>query len=133
MKPVLEGKAKSFEIQDKATDEYNNWLQRRLMNSVWTDCVSYYQAGRNSKTRIVATFPGPVTLFWWFCRHPRWEIFKANGAELWKQERKRDIWRKRVTLVITLLATMGIGYVLSSKYGSVKNVLDMVLNKIIIS
>lgn len=88
LKPVLEGKAKSFEVTDEATDKYNDWLQSRLQTSVWTDCVSYYQAGRNSKTRIIATFPGPVSLFWWFCRRPRWEMFHGVGAEAWERQRR---------------------------------------------
>ncbi|KAF9564392.1 FAD/NAD(P)-binding domain-containing protein [Agrocybe pediades] len=89
IRPVVEGKAKSFEITDEATEKYNDWLQNRLQSSVWTDCVSYYQAGRDSKTRIIATFPGPVSLFWWFCRSPKWELFRGVGAEAWNRERKQ--------------------------------------------
>ena len=46
MKPVLEGEAKSFEIQDEVVDRYNGWLQSRLRHSVWTDCMSYYRQDR---------------------------------------------------------------------------------------
>lgn len=106
IQPVLEGKAKSFEITEAATDKYNDWLQKRLQSSVWTDCMSYYQAGRNSKERIVATFPGPVALFWWFCRRPKWELFHGVGVEDWERERKtRKI--KRWSLMTALVIMVG--------------------------
>ncbi|KAF4608658.1 casein kinase I [Pleurotus pulmonarius] len=43
LKPVLEGKAKSFEVTDEATNKYDDWLQRRLSTSVWTDCHSTHE------------------------------------------------------------------------------------------
>lgn len=97
---------KSFEIKEDATVKYNDWLQQRLQSSVWTDCVSYYQAGRDSKTRIVATFPGPVALFWWFCRRPKWELFHGVGGDVWEQERKTRM-RKRWSLVTALVTVVG--------------------------
>ncbi|KDR73518.1 hypothetical protein GALMADRAFT_124691 [Galerina marginata CBS 339.88] len=114
IRPVLQGQAKSFEVTDEATDEYNDWLQRRLQSSVWTDCVSYYQAGRDSKSRIVATFPGPVTLLWWFCRRPRWELFRAVGAERW--ERQRTLGRVRKWALMTVLVSV-VGFLLSGESG----------------
>jgi len=105
---VLEGKAKSFEVTDEATDKYNDWLQSRLQTSVWTDCVSYYQAGRDSKTRIVATFPGPVSLFWWVCRRPRWEMFHGVGAEAWERERRVCEQVRNWSLMTVLAVATGI-------------------------
>ena len=104
---MLEGKAKSFEVTDEATDKYNDWLQSRLQTSVWTDCVSYYQARRDSKVRIIATFPGPVSLFWWLCRHPQWEMFHGVGAEAWERERRLSRFRNW-SLVTVLAVGMGI-------------------------
>lgn len=88
IRPVLEGKAKSFEVTAEATDKYNNWLQKRLSTSVWTDCVSYYQTGK----KVSVTFPGPLTLFWWICRQPKWEKFRGIGSETWERERKVKRW-----------------------------------------
>ncbi|RXW18729.1 hypothetical protein EST38_g7127 [Candolleomyces aberdarensis] len=86
VKPVVDGTAKSFEVKHEATDDYNEWLHKRLSTSVWTDCSSYYQLdGQGSKN--VATFPGPVALFWWQLRKPRWEVFKAVGADAWERQR----------------------------------------------
>lgn len=61
IKPIIEGHAKSFEVSKEATDKYNGWLQGRLSRSVWTDCTSYYQAD-GPRSKIIATFPGSVTL-----------------------------------------------------------------------
>ena len=104
---MLEGRAKSFEVTDGATDKYNDWLQSRLQTSVWTDCVSYYQAGRDSKTKIIGTFPGPVSLFWWFCRRPRWEMFHGIGAEAWERQRRLSQVRNW-SLATFLVVGMGI-------------------------
>lgn len=98
IKPIIEGNAKSFMVREDITNKYNTWLQGRLSRSVWTECISYYQAGRNSKTRITATFPGPVTLFWWLARKPRWEEFEAVGAERWVAQRRFARVKSRVLL-----------------------------------
>ena len=87
---MIEGKAKSFEVTAEATDKYNEWLQKRLSTSVWTDCVSYYQTG----AKVTATFPGPVALFWWLCRLPQWDKFRGVGSENWERERKRKKWTR---------------------------------------
>lgn len=75
IKRVIEGKIKSFEIKEEATNKYNEWLQDRLADSVWNDCNSYYQArtGGEKRGKIIATFPGPVSLFWWLTKFPRWK------------------------------------------------------------
>ncbi|KAJ3503773.1 hypothetical protein NLJ89_g8287 [Agrocybe chaxingu] len=114
IKPVLEGKAKSFEITEEATDKYNDWLQKRLKDSVWTECTSYYQANRDDKTRIIATFPGPVALFWWFCRRPKWELFRAVGAQAWQQERKISRAKKWGTLTLLLVLVVGLRFWLNA-------------------
>ncbi|KAF8798180.1 FAD/NAD(P)-binding domain-containing protein [Phlegmacium glaucopus] len=101
IRPVLEGKARSFEVTAEATDKYNDWLQKRLSTSVWTDCVSYYQTG-GDKSKVIATFPGPVALFWWFCLQPRWGDFCGRGSEIWERERKLKKWTM-VTMVIGLV------------------------------
>lgn len=98
IKPVLDGKAKCFEITSEATDKYNEWLQGRLQNSVWTDCMSYYRMDRRLG-KIIATFPGPVALFWWLCRKPRWERYKVVDGEEWEKERRRLRMRRVVMLL----------------------------------
>lgn len=63
MKPIIKGKAMSFEIKEQVVDDYNAWLQNRLAGSVWADCSSYYHSDRD-KGKLIAIFPGPVTWFW---------------------------------------------------------------------
>lgn len=98
---MLERKAKYFEITDEATDKYNEWLQERLQKSVWTECMSYYRADRK-QGKIIATFPGPVALFWWLSLSPVWERYKAVGAEAWAAERRQSGIRKLMLTVVML-------------------------------
>jgi len=76
IKRIIDGKARAVEVKDDVTDEYNSWLQGRLSQSVWVECNSYYQVGGTKETKIIATFPGPVALFWWLCRRVRSSAFR---------------------------------------------------------
>jgi len=107
IKPVIEGKARSFEVRAEATDEYNHWLQNRMADSVWTECNSFYHSGDEHQKKVVVTFPGPVTLFWWMARRPRWDHFKAVGAEQWFSQRtlEKAQSRKRVLRLLVLFMT----------------------------
>lgn len=91
IKPILDGQAKSFEISSEATDEYNTWLQDRLSTSVWTDCTSYYQGAGG---KVISTFPGPVALFWWLTRSPRWELFRGVWGKEWEEQLRRNKSKK---------------------------------------
>ncbi|KAF5381017.1 hypothetical protein D9615_004056 [Tricholomella constricta] len=115
IKPIIDGKAKSFEVRDEATDKYNTWLQKRLGRSVWTDCNSYYQVGGQKQTKIIATFPGPVGLFWWLTRRARWSDFIGVGAEAWEKQRGRDTLKKRGLLVGLLSLAAGLGLLLEGQ------------------
>lgn len=90
---MIEGKAKSFEVTAEATDKYNDWLRKRLSTSVWTDCVSYYRTG-GGDSKVIATFPGPVVLFWWFCRQSPWDKFHGIGSDRWEREKMMKKWRQ---------------------------------------
>ena len=109
MRPVLEGEAKSFEIKDEVVDRYNGWLQSRLRHSVWTDCMSYYRQDRR-EGKIVATFPGPVTLFWWLARRPKWDEWKGVGAEVWAQRLAAARRRRRFGSFLLLVAAFLAGW-----------------------
>ena len=85
MEPVIEKKATSFEVRASASEAYNAKIQRRTVGTVWTRCSSWYKVGEKN----VAIFPGPLFLFWWWARSPRWEHFVASGAQRWEAERRR--------------------------------------------
>jgi hypothetical protein len=115
VKPVVDGTAKSFEVKHEATDEYNEWLHKKLSTSVWTDCNSYYQLdGQGSKN--IATFPGPVSLFWWQLRKPRWEAFKAVGAEAWERQRVLSGYKRWGLLTLCLSLAVGLAASMSGNY-----------------
>lgn len=117
LQPILEGKAKSFEVTDAATNKYDEWLQQRLATSVWTECHSYYQSPNNhdegskseleAKPRIVATFPGPVSYFWWMLRKPMWGDYIAVGAEPWFAS-MRSARRKNAVKLSVFSALLGV-------------------------
>ncbi|KAF7424123.1 hypothetical protein PC9H_009426 [Pleurotus ostreatus] len=117
LQPILEGKAKSFEVTDAATNKYDEWLQRRLATSVWTECHSYYQSQNNydegskseleAKPRIVATFPGPVSYLWWMLRKPVWGDYIAVGAEPWFAS-MRSARRKNAVMLSVFSALLGV-------------------------
>lgn len=112
IKPILDNKARSFEVKEETTEKYNKWLQDRLSRSVWVDCNSYYQAGGNKSTKIIATFPGPVALFWWLTRRVRWDEFVGVGAEEWEAERRWKGRRGIGLVVVGLVLAVGFGIVL---------------------
>jgi len=81
VKPIIEGKVKSFEVKSSASAAYNQEIQVRLSKSVWTGCNSYYRSGGDGK--VYATYPGPVSKFWWSTLVPRWEDYKTYGIRDW--------------------------------------------------
>lgn len=104
IKPILDGEIKSVDVKQQASDEYNNWLQDRMLTSVWNECHSYYRVGQTGKN--FATFPGPLTLFWWLARKPRWDHFTIVCGV----KRPRTAWLKRIpwrvlALFVGLLST----------------------------
>ncbi|KAG6867011.1 hypothetical protein C0991_003927 [Blastosporella zonata] len=107
IRPILEGKAKSFEVREEASDKYNTWLQNRLSRSVWTECNSYYQQGEQKK--IVATFPGPVGLFWWLTLWPRWNEFIGVGAGAWEKEQRPKKWAQVLAGLLILVSAGVVG------------------------
>jgi hypothetical protein len=104
IKPLIEGKAKSFEVTNAATDDYNKWIQRRVGDTVWVDCESWYRRDRTGKN--VAIFPGSVTLFWWKLRKPCWDHFICVGAERWAKERRTGAFVKWAMASLLLAASV---------------------------
>jgi hypothetical protein len=93
IKPILTGAVGSFAVREEASSKYNSWMQKRLAGTVWNFCNSYYRR-ESAKGKIFATFPGPVSLFWWLARRPRYSDYEVVGGERWEHaERQReDIW-----------------------------------------
>ena len=105
--PVRSGALTSVAPTDVATDKYNDMLQERLENSVWSQCASWYRVG--ARGRIFSTFPGPLVLLWWWLRKPRWADFevKGPGAEQWRHCYDGSRARKARAVVFTLVAALG--------------------------
>jgi hypothetical protein len=75
-KPVISGAIRTFDVKDKATDDYNAKIHARLEKSVYTSCVSWYRRGRDGK--VSAIFPGAGSLFWWWMRTVNWAHYTVT-------------------------------------------------------
>ena len=105
--PVRSGVLTSVVPTDAATDKYNDVLQARLENSVWTQCASWYRTG--AKGRIFSTFPGPLIQLWWWLRKPRWDDFEVQGpgAEQWRRSHGSRACKAQA-VKFTLVAVLGV-------------------------
>ena len=106
LEPVRAGVLTSVAPTDAATDRYNDMLQERLKDSVWSQCASWYRVGGSG--RIASTFPGPLVLLWWWLRRLRWEVHEIEGpgAEEWRRRHAR--WScMRLVAIITLSCAFG--------------------------
>lgn len=107
IKPILEAKARSFAVKAHPTIKYNEWLQGRLQNSVWSTCITWYHRSQSQKN--VSIFPGPLTWYWWILRRPVWDDFIAEGANKWKRELARKRVVRRLLAFVTTVAVVGFG------------------------
>ncbi|KAI0074670.1 FAD/NAD-P-binding domain-containing protein [Panus rudis PR-1116 ss-1] len=86
LKPLLRGEVASFDVTEKATDKYNEKIQRRLNSAVWSVCESWYRVGHTGK--ISSLWPGSFVEFWWALRTPKWSDYTVVGAERWVKRRR---------------------------------------------
>ncbi|KAJ6567004.1 hypothetical protein B0H19DRAFT_1139113 [Mycena capillaripes] len=91
VKPILDGLVSTVEITTQATDAYNDLIQRRLARSVFVECASWYRTGGEGK--VSNAFPGPMLLYGWWVRRPKWEdyIVKAT-TDQWERNQRRTKW-----------------------------------------
>ncbi|KAF7359004.1 hypothetical protein MSAN_01241100 [Mycena sanguinolenta] len=78
IKPILNGSISSVDVKPSATDAYNDVIQARLSRSVFVECTSWYRAGGDGK--VTSTFPGPMFLFGWWVRRPKWEDYNVKAT-----------------------------------------------------
>ncbi|KAF7360682.1 hypothetical protein MVEN_00800000 [Mycena venus] len=85
VKPILDGLVATFSVKARATDAYNEIIQARLARSVWVKCISWYRAGGEGK--VSSIFPGPMFLFAWWLRQPRWDDYTMKAtSEKWGEK-----------------------------------------------
>jgi len=85
IKPIIQGRVKSFEVKPEASKAYNETIQSKLRKTVYTSCLSWYRGGAGHNEKIIATYPGFHAQFWWNTLVPRWEDYKASGVTNWKK------------------------------------------------
>jgi len=111
IKPVLDGKATAFDVTSRANDEYNAKIQKRLDNSVFMQCMSWYRTGGNGKVSNV--FPGSGTLLWCWLRRPVWDHYIVTNGQRWEKERKR---RRMLISMATVVGVLAIGLAYLRRY-----------------
>jgi hypothetical protein len=63
---------------------------------VWVQCVSWYRTGGAGK--VSSIFPGPMLLFGWWVRKPRWGDYVVQAATgRWERRMWRERWMRRVS------------------------------------
>lgn len=103
IKPILAGTVRSVVVREEASAKYNSWLQARLARSVWNFCDSYYRR-EGDDGKITVTFPGPVSLFWWLARRPRYSDYEVvRGEDRWQVH---SLKRAMTILVVAAVAVV---------------------------
>lgn len=76
--------------------------------TVWNGgCTSYYKLG----SKIIATFPGTTTEFWWRTREPKWTDYHQEGGTARVAARKQvGKLLKLVPVLVALLAVRRLGW-----------------------
>lgn len=83
IKPIIAGEFKALKVRDEATKGYNAWIRKRMENTIFLRCFSYYRGDDRKGTRNVATFPGMLALYWWKLREPRWADYEVLEGGRW--------------------------------------------------
>lgn len=121
MKPIIFDGVASFEPTAPATDAYNDYIQSRISNSVWTQCTSWYRSGTEGK--IYSTFPGPLAEFWLWCRTPKWGDyrFEGEGTKRWERRRKMSTVARALGQLATIAGVAWVMKDLMQNDGEIKS------------
>ncbi|KAJ7185288.1 hypothetical protein C8R46DRAFT_1342594 [Mycena filopes] len=98
VKPLLAGQVASFTVTPRATGAYNELIQARLARSVFVQCASWYRTGGSGK--VSSIFPGPMLLFGWWVRAPRWGDYvvgRTARTGAWERRVRVGQWLRWVT------------------------------------
>lgn len=118
LEPLRAGLLKSVAPTDEATDRYNDMLQERLQDTVWTQCASWYRVG--GRGLITSTFPGPLMLFWWWLRRIRWDDYEIDGPGVDEWRRRHAPWSAKSMLVTVTLVGLLVTLVCSVLLGAIE-------------
>ncbi|KAF7353947.1 hypothetical protein MVEN_01081000 [Mycena venus] len=90
VKPILDGLVSTVDVTPRATDAYNELIHARLACSVFVECVSWYRSGGEGK--VSSIFPGPMMLYGWWMRRPKWEDYNVKATERWERKLRHEKW-----------------------------------------
>ncbi|KAF8266688.1 hypothetical protein EI94DRAFT_1584413, partial [Lactarius quietus] len=122
--PVHAGVLTAVSPKDSATDKYNDMLQDRLEDTVWSQCASWYRVG--TRGRIFSTFPGPLFQLWLWLRKPRWEDFEIEGPGAKEWCRRHRSSRLAPFATVALFGALGtLAFALKGKSDGIGELVDM--------
>jgi hypothetical protein len=122
--PVRAGVLTSVSPKDSATDKYNDMLQDRLEDTVWSQCASWYRVG--ARGRIFSTFPGPLFQLWVWLRKPRWEDFEVEGPGAKEWRRRHGSSRLAQLAAVALVGALGtLAFASKGRSDRVSELLDL--------
>ncbi|KAF7353949.1 hypothetical protein MVEN_01081300 [Mycena venus] len=90
VKPIINGLVSTVDVTPRATDAYNDLIHARLARSVFVECVSWYRSGGEGK--VSSIFPGPMMLYGWWVRRPKWEDYNVKATERWERKLRHEKW-----------------------------------------
>ncbi|KAJ7232049.1 hypothetical protein B0H12DRAFT_1029168, partial [Mycena haematopus] len=91
VKPIVDGLVSSIDVTPRATDAYNDLIHARLSRSVFMECLSWYRTGGVGK--VSSIFPGPMFLYGWWIRRPRWEDYNVKATtDQWERKLRHEKW-----------------------------------------
>ncbi|KAJ7740448.1 hypothetical protein DFH07DRAFT_1064204 [Mycena maculata] len=105
VKPILDGTVSAFDVTSRATDAYNTLIHARLARSVFVGCVSWYRKGGEGKVSMI--FPGPMMLYGWWLRKPRWGDYTVTATDRWERKLRWERWKDLVNPTYYLAVLIG--------------------------
>ncbi|TCD67926.1 hypothetical protein EIP91_011790 [Steccherinum ochraceum] len=103
LQPVLAQQVSSFEVTHDATNAWNESVQRKLADSVWSACSSWYRVGQTGKNTSI--WPGSLTHQWLHLRRPAWSDYRAVEAAEWE---RRRLWRRVLEIMLILVIAVAL-------------------------
>ena len=104
IRPILRREVCAVAIKRDVCAAYNALVQRRLAETTFAGCTSYYRAGMTGPNFII--FPGAMGLLWWWARTPVWSRYELVGGEAWVRARRRRKLVRAILVPVALLVVV---------------------------
>ncbi|KAJ6590602.1 FAD/NAD-P-binding domain-containing protein [Mycena vulgaris] len=118
VKEVISGQVTSVEPTQAATASYNSWIQKRISDSVFSHCNSWYRTEATGK--VFSVWPGPIALFWWKARTPAWGDYSVEISGNGSHIKTRHAWGRGLVFTLVILCAVVAGNIIMGKVSVIK-------------